>query len=83
LLVPTLEGKIDTWRSCKPQRILTELYAKVLGLLMEHWITLQGCWYDPRRSLFKARQVLEWTAPWFVLALREHVTWEVVEADHV
>jgi hypothetical protein len=74
------EGKIDTWRSSKPQRILTEVYAKLLGLLMEHWITLQGCWHDPRRSLFKARQVIEWTAPWLVLALREYVAWQVVLA---
>ena len=49
------EGKIDTWRSSKPQRILTELYAKLLGLLLEHWVTLEGCWADPRRSLFKAQ----------------------------
>ena len=27
---------------------------------------------NPRRSLFKARQVIEWTTPWLVLALREH-----------
>ena len=33
---------------------LTELYAKLLGLLLEHWVTLQGCWADRRRSLFKA-----------------------------
>lgn len=74
------EGQIDRWRSSKPQRILTELYAKLLGLLMEHWITLQGCWHDPRRSLFKARQVIEWTVPWLVLALREQVTWQVIVA---
>lgn len=72
------EGKIDTWRSSKPQRILTELYAKLLGLLMEHWITLQGCWADPRRSLFKARQVIQWTVPWLVLAIRGHLAWDVV-----
>jgi Transposase DDE domain len=72
------EGKIDTWRSSKPQRILTELYAKLLGLLLEHWVTLQGCWADPRRSLFKARQVLQWTVSWLVLAIRGEVAWEVV-----
>ena len=72
------EGKIDTWRSSKPQRILTELYAKLLGLLLEHWVTIQGCWADPRRSLFKARQVLEWTVSWLVLAIRGEVSWEVV-----
>ena len=72
------EGKIDTWRSSKPQRILTELYAKLLGLLLEHWVTLEGCWADPRRSLFKARQVIQWTVPWLVLAIRGEVAWEVV-----
>ena len=72
------EGKIDTWRSSKPQRILTELYAKLLGLLMEHWVTLEGCWADPRRSLFKARQVIQWTVSWLVLAIRGEVAWEVV-----
>jgi hypothetical protein len=72
------EGKIDTWRSSKPQRILTEVYAKLLGLLIEHWVTLDGCWSDPRRSLFKARQVIQWTVSWLVLALRGEVTWKVV-----
>jgi len=74
------EGKIDTWRSSKPQRILTELYAKLMGLLLEHWVTLEGCWADPRRSLFKARQVIQWTVSWLVLALRGQVAWEVVLA---
>ena len=74
------EGKIDTWRSAKPQRILTELYAKLLGLLLEHWMTLEGCWSDPRRSLVKARQVLQWTVSWLVLAIRGEVAWEVVLA---
>ena len=74
------EGKIDTWRSSKPQRILTELYAKLFGLLLEHWVTLEGCWSDPRRSLVKARQVIQWTVSWLVLALRGEVAWEVVLA---
>ena len=72
------EGKIDTWRSSKPERILTELYAKLLGLLLEHWVTIEGCWADPRHSLFKARQVLQWTVSWLVLAIRGKVAWEVV-----
>ncbi len=29
-------GKLDTWRSYKPKRILTEIYAKLLGLLITH-----------------------------------------------
>lgn len=72
------EGKIDTWRSGKPERILTELYAKLVGVLLEHWVTIQGCWADPRHSLFKARQVVQWTVSWLVLAIRGQLSWEVV-----
>ena len=60
-------GKVDTWRSAKPYRILSEIYAKLLGLLITHWLTLIECWPAPNRSLFKARQVVQWMAP--VLAL--------------
>src|SRR5712691_2308004 len=60
-------GKVDTWRSAKPYRILTEIYAKLLGCLITHWLTLLECWQAPNRSMVKARQVVEWMAP--VLAL--------------
>jgi len=60
-------GKLDTWRSANPWRILTEIYAKLLGLLITHWLTLIQCWQAPNRSLVKARQVVQWMAP--VLAL--------------
>jgi len=55
-------GKIDTWRSEKPDRIETEIYAKILALLLQHWITILGCWEDPQRSLRKAQQVTQWNA---------------------
>ena len=60
-------GKVDTWRSAKPYRILTEIYAKLLGCLITHWHTLIECWQAPNRSMVKARQVMQWMAP--VLAL--------------
>jgi hypothetical protein len=60
-------GKVDTWRSAKPYRILTEIYAKLLGCLITHWLTLIECWKAPNRSMVKARQVVQWMAP--VLAL--------------
>ena len=55
-------GKIDAWRSEKPERIETEIYAKLLGLLIEHWITILGCWEDPKRSLRKAQQMTQFNA---------------------
>ena len=35
-------GKLDTWRSYKPERILTEIFAKLLGLVIIYWVTLLG-----------------------------------------
>jgi hypothetical protein len=60
-------GKVNTWRSAKPSRILTEIYAKLLGCLITHWLTLLECWQAPNRSMVKARQAMEWMAP--VLAM--------------
>ncbi len=62
-------GQLDTWRSYKPERILTELYAKLLGLVITHWHVLLGCWQAPNRSLLKAKQVVEWMTPCLALAL--------------
>ena len=56
-------GKLDTWRSAKPYRILTEIYAKLLGCLITHWFMLIECWQAPNRSMVKARQVVQWMAP--------------------
>jgi hypothetical protein len=51
-------GCIDEWRSKKPERILCELYGKLMGLLIQHWLLQQTCWSDPRRSLVKASKVI-------------------------
>jgi hypothetical protein len=71
-------GKLDTWRSYKPERILTEIYAKLLGLVITQWQTLLGCWQAPNRSLVKAKQVVEWMVPCLALALAGMIGVEVV-----
>jgi hypothetical protein len=45
---------IDQWRSQKPWRILCELYAKLIGALLQHWILVVTGWDIPDRSLVKA-----------------------------
>ncbi len=47
-------GKIDEWRSCKPYRILCELYGKLAAMVMQQALLQEGCWADPYRSLVKA-----------------------------
>ena len=51
-------GQLDTWRSRKPWRILCEVYAKLLALLIQHWIFLSSCWEYADRSLVKAAQTV-------------------------
>ena len=51
-------GQIDQWRSAKPDLILCELYAKLIGMVVQHWLVLVGCWQAPDRSLPKAAQTV-------------------------
>jgi hypothetical protein len=71
-------GKVDTWRSAKPYRILTELYAKLVGCLITHWLTLLECWQAPNRSTVKARQVMQWMAPLLALGVAGFVPLETM-----
>lgn len=49
---------MDAWRSQQPHRILSEIYAKLLLALIQHWLLLLGCWQQDNRSLVKATQAL-------------------------
>lgn len=49
---------VDAWRSRLPLRILSEVYAKLLIALIQHWLLLIGCWDNERRSVVKACLVL-------------------------
>lgn len=52
------QGQIDTWRSGKPARILCEVYAKLLAMVVQQWALVVGCWRYVDRSLVKAAQVV-------------------------
>ncbi len=61
------------WHSARPAQILCELYAKLLLIVIQHWLLLLGCWDEPRRSLFKAVQVLRKHAFHLLTALPDRV----------
>ena len=52
------DGRLDESRSADPWRVLCELYAKLVALLIQHWILLVGCWDRPDRSLVRAAQTV-------------------------
>jgi Transposase DDE domain len=47
-------GRLDESRSGKPWRIIAEVFAKLLGLVVQHWALLLSCWSRAERSLRKA-----------------------------
>ena len=51
-------GQIDEWRTQKPWRILCEVYAKMLAMLIQHWLLLVSCWTYPDPSLVKGAQTV-------------------------
>lgn len=52
-------GRIDESRSAKPWRVLCEVYAKLLAMVIQHWVLLTRCWQYPDRSLPKAAQTVQ------------------------
>jgi len=51
--------RVDEWRSQNPWRILCEIYAKLIGIVIMHWMFLIDWSRFPDRSLFKAAQVVQ------------------------
>ncbi len=58
------DGQVDEWRTANPWRILCEIYAKLIGGLLQHWLIVLFAWHEPQRSLVKLAQVVRdtgWT----------------------
>ncbi len=62
-------GQLAVSRSAQPWRRLCEIYAKLLGLLIQHWLWLLGAWERPDRSLVQAAQIVQQFALSLALAL--------------
>jgi len=50
---------VDEWRSGNCWRILCEVYAKLIGSVLTHWLTVVSCWRFANRSLRKAGQTIQ------------------------
>lgn len=51
-------GKVDTSRSTKPDRILCEVYAKLLAQLIRHWIMLSAGWRCIQHNIIKTAELI-------------------------
>ena len=50
-------AQVDEWHTATIWRMLCELYAKLIGVLLQHWLIVLFAWHDPQRSLVKLAQV--------------------------
>ena len=60
-------GQLDESASQWCWRILCELYAKLIGLLLQHWLIVLFGWQDPQRSLVKLAAVVR-DSGWTIMA---------------
>lgn len=51
-------GHLAHSRSAQPWRVLCEVYAKLVGLLLQHWVVVTSLWAYPDRSSWKAAHTL-------------------------
>lgn len=63
-------GHVDEWSSTNPQHILCELYAKLLAMVVEHWVLVESCWDDPYRSWSLCADLLRDQVPLLLQGLR-------------
>ncbi len=66
-------GLLDDWKASDPWRILCEVYAKLLAMVVQHWLVLLSCWDDPHRSLSSVAEVLREQVPTLVHGLVDHL----------
>ena len=67
-----VHSKLDAWRTANPWRILTEVYAKLLAVLVQQWLIVVGCWHLPNRSVAKAAQAIQGHALHLAAAFDAH-----------
>ena len=71
-------GQVDLMREVQQWRVLCELYGRLLGQIVQHWLLLISCWEDVARSLLKAAQTIR--THWLNLAVAMQTRERLAEA---
>lgn len=71
-------NQVDEWRGKGEWRVLCEVYAKLIAVVMEQWLLAVGCWQDPYRSAYKAARVVKDAAQRLAAALAGEAPLETV-----
>jgi hypothetical protein len=69
------QGYLDEWRGVKVERILCELFARLIGLVIQHWLALLSCWDDLHRSFPAVSELIRGQVPTLVHAFKVRLCW--------
>lgn len=75
------EARLDESRGIQPARVLIELYAKWIAVVIQHWIIVTSWWDEPRRSLVKAAKVVRAWAERLFRAITDRERLEAILGD--
>ena len=64
------DGLIDEWRTQHAERILCEVYAKLLAMLVQHWLLIRSSWQEPDRRLSALARTVREQVPLLLHAFR-------------
>lgn len=64
---------IDESESQNPWRILTEIYAKLIAVLIQHWLTLASVWQIPDKSIVQASLTIQKFAVLLHLSINDKI----------
>jgi hypothetical protein len=66
-------SQVDESESENPWRILTELYAKLIAVLIQQWILLASIWHIPCKSIVLAASFIQTYAIFVQISLKNQV----------
>lgn len=65
------QGLLAEHRTDQPVRQLVEFYARLIGVILQHWLVLVTCWSDARISLTKVTNLLRAQVPCLLAVLSD------------
>ena len=64
-------SQVDESESENPWRILTEMYAKLIAVLIQQWILLASVWHIPNKSIVLAASLIQTYAIFMQISLKD------------
>ena len=68
------QALVDEWTTTNSWRILCEVYAKLIAMVVQHWVMLLSCWDDPHHSCTGVAEILREQVPTLVHGFCTHLT---------